>query len=96
MAFYAVRYSYSDDPRLDEIRPEHRAFLGGLVDQGVLLASGPYVDVKPASALLVFRAGSADEVRSLLEDDPFQQHGLVAGIDVTGWNPVIGVFADQL
>ena len=30
MAYYAVRYSYADDPRLDEIRPEHRAFLGRL------------------------------------------------------------------
>jgi len=95
MAYYAVRYSYADDPRLDEIRPEHRAFLGRLAEAGSLEASGPYVDVKPASALLILRADSADEVRSLLEDDPFQQHGLVAGIDVTEWTPVIGVFAAQ-
>ncbi|WP_409484411.1 YciI family protein [Arsenicicoccus dermatophilus] len=93
MAFYAVRYTYADDPRLDEVRPTHREFLGSLVERGLLKASGPYVGTTPASALLIFEAGSADEVRSTLEQDPFQHAGLVTGVDVTEWNPVIGVFA---
>lgn len=93
MAFFAVRYTYADDPRLDEVRPEHRRFLGSLAEQGTLKASGPYVDVDPAAALLIFEAASADEVRETLSADPFQREGLVVGIDVTEWNPVIGVFA---
>lgn len=42
-AVFAVQYVYDDrtDVR-DEVRPAHRAYLRSLLDDGVLLASGPY------------------------------------------------------
>lgn len=96
MTFYAVHYAYtSDAAAMDEVRPAHREYLRGLADEGSMRASGPYVGVEP-SALLIFTADSADEVRDLLSRDPFQQAGLVEQTTVTEWNPIIGVFADQV
>lgn len=94
MAYYAVIYTYSDDASTqDENRPAHRAYLAELAEQGQLVASGPLLGTRPASALLVFRADSEEQIRVLLAGDPFQQLGVVAQTDVAEWNPVIGVFA---
>lgn len=96
MSFFAVHYAYtSDSAALDAARAEHRAYLGSLVEQGSLAASGPYVAAEP-SALLLFRADSADDVRALLDHDPFQIAGLVEQTTITQWNPILGVFASEL
>ena len=94
MPFYAVHYTYSDDAEaVAAKRPEHRAYLGTLVEAGALRASGPYVGVSPDQALLIFEAESADAVDALLSKDPFQLNALVVGQEITEWNPVLGVFA---
>lgn len=95
MAYYAVIYSYSDDTaRQDEVRPEHRAWLRGLAEQGTVVASGPLLETSPATALLVFRADDEQQLRELLNQDPFQREKLVAQSDVAQWNPVIGILAE--
>lgn len=93
MSFFAVQYQYAVDDRVEQIRPDHRAYLRSLAERGALRASGPYVGVGDPSALLIFEAASEGEVRDLLAHDPFQQEGLVVDWSVTEWNPVIGVFA---
>ena len=96
MPFYAVTYRYTDDTAArDEHRPVHREFLASLAGAGALRASGPYVDAEPDSALLIFTADSADEVRDLLADDPFNVNGCIAETTVLQWNPIIGDYADQ-
>lgn len=91
MDYFAVFYTYADDAqRLDQIRPEHRAFLAGLEQ---LVASGPLPGTEPARALLIFRANSADELSGLLDSDPFRAAGLIAHREVLPWQPVLGVFA---
>lgn len=94
MSYFAVTYTYVDDPgALDEVRPRHRAHLSSLAGLQ-LVASGPYVGAPVASALLIFRAETRDEVVALLDADPFWQAGLIAERAVEEWNPVIGIFAD--
>jgi uncharacterized protein len=90
MTVYAVQYAYTDDTaRRDEVRPEHRAYLASLLDEGTLLASGPWTD-GAAGALLLVSAGSAAEVERLLDADPFTREGVVADRTVREWNPVFG------
>ena len=70
MSTYAVQYSYAaPEEQLATIRPEHRAFLGQLGADGVLLASGPMVDYP--GALLIFKAESPEALAALLDQDPF-------------------------
>lgn len=91
MSFFAVTYTYSDDvDARDQLRPEHRAHLASLADSGELYASGPCPGTDPATALLIFRADSAEQVEQLLDADPFQRHGIVAQRSIMEWDPVIG------
>ena len=90
MTVFAVQYAYDHrSSRRDEVRPEHRAYLGGLVDQGTLLASGPWSDGDPGALLLV-SADSVADVDRLLDADPFVREGLVADRTVREWTPVFG------
>ncbi|MBF6329558.1 YciI family protein [Nocardia transvalensis] len=94
MPLFAVHYTYSEAtvPGRDEHRPEHRAWLSGLVDQGVVLTSGPYPD--GSGALILFRADDADAMEKLLAQDPFAQQGLIDAVRVVEWQPVLGAFAE--
>jgi uncharacterized protein YciI len=91
MTIYAVTYRYSDDVATrDRVRPEHREYLRGLADQGVLLLSGPYGPDEPAGALLIVRAEDRPAVAALIEKDPFTTAGVITSSEVVEWNPVLG------
>jgi len=93
MAIYAVQYIYSEAPEiLDGIRAEHRAFLRCLVEDGILLASGPLVDRN--AALLIFKADSPEIVAGLLDKDPFEHAGFVGERIIEQWNPILGMLAE--
>ncbi|MCB7137394.1 YciI family protein [Cellulosimicrobium marinum] len=99
MPIHAVTYVYPDRPaELDAVRPEHRAFLRGLHEQGALLASGPLAATAdaPAGALLIVDAASVDAAAELLDADPFARAGLVAERSVRPWSPVIGDWAHRV
>ena len=44
----------------------------------------------------VFAADSADTVRGLLDQDPFQVAGLITSTTLVEWNPVIALFAGEV
>ena len=90
---YAVEYHYvtDRDEEMAEVRPSHRAFNGALADKGLLLAAGPYVGTH--EALILVRARDEAAALALLEEDPFNQAGLIARRTPREWNPVIGVLA---
>jgi len=92
MAVFAVSYIYAEAAEvLNELRPQHRAWLKELLDQGVLLASGPMVN--QPQALLIFRADSAQELAELMDQDPFEQAGFISTRIIAEWNPVLGPFS---
>lgn len=100
MQTYAIEYVYDARTDLrDQVRPEHRRFLGALVESGSLLASGPWTGPRtdlaeqPDGALLLVRAASAQDAAALLDEDPFVLHGLVTSRTLRPWNPVLGPWA---
>jgi uncharacterized protein YciI len=89
MAIFAVTYTYDASAEsLNDIRPTHREFLAKLLEEGVLLASGPMVDTN--GALLILRSDSVEEVSHLLNTDPFDIAGFIGERTITEWNPVFG------
>jgi uncharacterized protein YciI len=67
----------------------HRAYLRGLKEKGVLIASGP---CNPRfGGILLLRVADDDfkALDAVRDGDPFMQHG-VAQYELMGWNPVIG------
>jgi uncharacterized protein YciI len=91
MPTFAVTYVYSTDiDALDQLRPEHRAFLSA---QDGLLLSGPTDD---NGALLIWEAKTASDIEEILDDDPFWTAGLISERSVVGWNPVLGPWRESL
>ncbi|HSU70030.1 MAG TPA: YciI family protein [Micrococcaceae bacterium] len=90
MSVFAVEYVYdpqSADVR-DEHRPAHRAWLASLVQEGRVLASGPFGD--GTGALLIFKTEDETALNQLLTEDPYNAAGGIAGLKTIAWNPVIG------
>ena len=89
MAIFAVTYKYIDDPELiNQIRPSHRVWLKELLDQDILLVSGPMVN--RAASLLVFRSESVEALSSLLDNDPLEVAGVIEERIIEEWNTVFG------
>jgi uncharacterized protein len=83
---YAVTLTFSDDPARLELRPGHRERLAALVDDGKLLAAGPWTD--DTGSLLVFLVAERDELDEILAADPYYSAPGVTRA-VHEWNPVI-------
>lgn len=97
MPVYALQYRYTSDLEArDRYRPDHRAYLVSMADQGVVLASGPFADDEPDGALIVVQADGKEAVHDLVAADPFRVQGVVADYTVTEWAPIIGRWADSL
>lgn len=91
MALYAITYTYSDDVEaVTAAKPEHRAHLRSLNEQGILIASGPLEGEGPADALIVVNADDAEGAAALSDADPIYIAGLVTERHVQLWNVVIG------
>ncbi|WP_434159145.1 hypothetical protein C5142_05130 [Rhodococcus sp. BGS-1C] len=93
MALFAVAYTYSPamtDGR-DTHRATHRAWLGELLERGVLVSSGPYTD--GSGALILVEGTDVASVRELFAQDPFAVENLIEESSITEWKPVMGAFA---
>ncbi|MFV0633631.1 YciI family protein [Demequina sp.] len=91
MTTFTIEYAY--DHRADERnthRPEHRAYLASLAEQGRMLAYGRYDDDAPAGALLVCEAQSVAEVEAMIAADPYVTLGLVVDHRIRIWPAVWG------
>lgn len=85
MAMYAVWTTFNktnDEERL-RIRPKHRQYLDARLDDGSLIASGPFGD--ESGALFVYQADSEDAVRQLLANDPYSSVGALGSIEIKEW-----------
>jgi uncharacterized protein YciI len=91
MPVFAVFYSYDDryDLRM-QTRPEHRAYLQQLQEQGALLEAGAYADEAPPGGLLIFRGDSAEEITRFIDRDPYSRVGVISDRLVRAWGPIIG------
>ena len=92
MPVYAVTYLYTAPAeQIAEIRPVHRQWLSKLLEQEILLASGPMLDTP--GALLIFRSDSAEDLARLLDNDPFDIAGCIGSRTIQAWDPVFGPFS---
>lgn len=90
-ALAIIRYRAATEEVLKEIEP-HRAYLRGLKERGIMLASGPFVPRSGGALLLRIDAEGDGLLRALdkiRDDDPFTKAGLVQ-YELLPWDPVIG------
>jgi uncharacterized protein len=85
---YAAIITYTQDKaKIAQERPAHRQYLGQLLQNGQLAASGPFTD--DSGALIVYEAESREAAEKLLQGDPFQAAGVFLHWDIRPWKPVI-------
>jgi uncharacterized protein YciI len=87
MKFAAVIEYITDKEKIQSVRPAHRAYLLGLLAQGKLAASGPFLD--DYGALIVYESESAEEALQLLRGDPFHANGVFVQWTIRPWNTVM-------
>ena len=76
---------------IDKVLADHRAYLKGLKDQGLLLASGPNQPRNCGALLLRVPDLDAEQALDAIRDgDPFVKAG-VAQYELIAWNPVLGL-----
>jgi uncharacterized protein YciI len=68
MALYVAWVTFANHEERLKIRPTHRRYLAQLLEQGKLVASGPFTD--DSGALFCYQAENEDEVRALMAHDP--------------------------
>jgi len=91
MPLWVIEYTYDERAHLrDQHRPAHRAYLGGLLDTGDMLAFGRYDDAEAPGALLIARAESKEQVEDMVRRDPFVIQGLVPAHRIRRWAGQIG------
>ena len=88
---FAVTYHYVADilEKRGPHRPAHQERLRQAEAEGLLLAGGAFADPVDG-ALLVMRAGSADELRAWADEDPYAKAGLMTGVTVREVNLAFG------
>lgn len=88
MPYFAAMLTYSDDvERRQEVRPKHREYLTGLVEDGKILLSGPFTD--DTGSIIVYDAADLPEVQRLLTNDPFAQNGIIVDASIKEWKVVM-------
>lgn len=86
MNMYMVYRLDRDDGRADAIReavrPAHRAYMDRFADRVRL--GGPVLDAngRACGGLMLIEAESEEAVRHIVADDPFEQSGLSARIEI--------------
>lgn len=67
---------------------EHAAFMNGLAEDRFVLLGGPLGE--SGSALLIFEAGSEDQIRVCLESDPWTTHEMLRITAFNTWQILLG------
>jgi uncharacterized protein YciI len=69
-------------------RPEHREHLNANAASGKLLMAGPFVD--ESGGFIIFEAENEDEVRAIMNADPFTTEGVFASAEIKEFAQVAG------
>ena len=86
MKFAAIIEYLQDKAKVDAIRPVHRQYLTGLLQEGKLAATGPFTD--DSGALIVYEADTAEQAEKLLKGDPFHAAGVFVSWKIRPWKVV--------
>lgn len=90
MGYFACTYEYGPADIQAKFRPEHRAYISGLLADNKLATSGPFESEEKPGALLLLIGDSLEEAEELIAADPMYAGGAVLSYQLRPWNPVFG------
>jgi uncharacterized protein YciI len=87
MSYFVLEYRYADLDARARVRPDHLAYLQSLHRAGTVVLAGPVGD--GSGAMVVLQAGSEEEARQVLADDPYTAAGVGVDHVLRPWNVVV-------
>ena len=93
MARYLVRverggpWDWSKDMRQQQGWDGHAAYMDGIFEEGWLLLVGPLANDRHTMWLV--EAGSEDEIRRRMADDPWAKNGMLTPVKIERWDIVM-------
>lgn len=88
MSIYLVKMEHPDGPEWAEHVVEHVEYLQ------TLIASGPLTTGSLRAGFLIFHAQNEQDVRQLVDNDPFAREGLIATLWIEQWDPLFGKLSE--
>lgn len=95
MPLFIVTYEHPDEENWQKHLIPHITWLQERLQDGSLIASGPFNHVAGKSALLIMSAPDRVALESVIATDPFAVEGLIANMSIRAWDPIFGVFNDR-
>jgi len=92
MPLYIVTYEHPDEDGWRRHVLPHVAWLRDRVNDGSLLASGPFTSAPVKGALLIMDAPDRPALDALIATDPFAAENLIENMVVREWDPIFGAF----
>lgn len=89
MALFVVEQTYVPE-KFAAVRPRHREYLSSLVAEGTVAVAGP-VD-GDTGGLVIYRANDREELRKILDADPYYVEGAISERTVREFTPVLGAW----
>jgi uncharacterized protein YciI len=78
------KWTPEQTPATEEIQKGHMANINRLAEMKKLIAAGPFGDDGRLRGIFVFRVGSSEEAKTLIETDPAVQAGRLA-MEIHPW-----------
>lgn len=95
MPLFVITYEHPDEEGWRRYVMPHVAWLRDRLEDGSLLASGPFAESPVKAALLVMDAPDRASLDALIATDPFAMEGLIENMAVRAWDPIFGAFNDR-
>jgi uncharacterized protein YciI len=80
-------------PEVERLQEGHLANIRRLADEGALLLAGPFTDGGDLRGMFVFRVGSMEEARALVDTDPAVKAGRLR-VELHPWYSARGIRID--
>ena len=92
MPWFTVDTRYVEDrERLLAARPDHRAYLIQLAEQGIVTGAGPWAD--DTGGFAIYQVADRAELDRLLAEDPYTIERVAADRTVREWKLTLGPWA---
>lgn len=95
MPLFIVTYEHPDEEGWQQHLMPHITWLQERLQDGSLIASGPFSEAAEKSALLIMSTPDRAALESVIATDPFAVEGLIANMTIRAWDPIFGVFNDR-
>lgn len=92
MPLFVVSYAHPNEEGWKRHVVPHVVWLQNRLQDGSLVASGPFTDTTVKSAMLIMNAPDRAALDALIASDPFAEQGLIESMSVNAWDPIFGVF----